>query len=106
LHKRVTLEEPVRAADTAGGASVVWTDRGTLWAELRFMKGAEAVEAGGLQAQSTIKVRLRASALTRSVTADWRLRVVSTAGIYNLRQVSQVTDPANVWLVAETGVAV
>ncbi len=40
---RVTLEEPVRIADEIGGAAILWTARGEVWATIEARGAGEAV---------------------------------------------------------------
>ena len=106
MRQRIALHEPVPTADEAGGASVVWTLRGTVWAEFRYRRGGESLDGGGLRGQASFKVRLRATPLTVLITGDWRFADVQTGAVYNVREVDAVSDPAHVWLVGESGVAV
>ncbi len=41
LRHRVTLEEPVRVADEIGGAAILWTARGDVWAQIRPRRADE-----------------------------------------------------------------
>jgi SPP1 family predicted phage head-tail adaptor len=65
LHERLVLEQPVRAADGGGGASVAWEAVVELWACVRPISGEERL------AQDQLAGRL-----THEVWMRWRAGVV------------------------------
>lgn len=67
---RVTLQEPVRVADEIGGAAILWTSRGDVWAAI---DGGGAGEGAGFDtlpstASYTVTINRR-----DDVRAGWRL---------------------------------
>lgn len=85
LRERVTLHEPVRTLDDIGGATIVWTGRGDVWAQIvaRGGSGGEAFDGDASFARYDVVIRARAD-----VRAGWRL----TWGARTLRIV--VATPA------------
>jgi SPP1 family predicted phage head-tail adaptor len=65
LHERLVLEQPVRAADGGGGASVAWQAVVELWAHVRPISGEERLVQDQL-----------AGRLTHEVWVRWRAGVV------------------------------
>jgi SPP1 family predicted phage head-tail adaptor len=65
LHDRLVLEQPVRAVDGGGGASVAWEAVVELWAYVRPISGEERL------AQDQLTGRL-----THEVWIRWRAGVV------------------------------
>ena len=71
MNKRISLQEAVKTADGAGGFKVVWTDRGTVWAEFKTppalsVKGVEGAVAS--VAVREVKIRRR-----QDVAPGWRV---------------------------------
>tara|TARA_B100001123_G_C14594295_1_gene743279 strand:- start:165 stop:494 length:330 start_codon:yes stop_codon:yes gene_type:complete len=94
LNRRVTLEQPVRSSDGAGGASISWSLLATVWAEVRSRggSGAESLLTGALVDDHRIEVTIR---YRRDVTAA--MRVVIAGETYQIQSVENV-DAAGVTL--------
>lgn len=56
LNRRLSLEEPVRVADGAGGFTQSWQTLGELWAEVKHGSGRE--RAAGFATVSSIAFRI------------------------------------------------
>lgn len=61
LNRRLILEAPERLADGAGGHSVVWAERGTLWASIAPGSGREAVAVGAALSRVILRITVRAA---------------------------------------------
>lgn len=75
LSKRATLLEPVKDVDLDGQPVRAWAERGTVWCNVRWLRGGEAVMQSRLASKSPAIVTMRASTLTRRVTSEWKLRI-------------------------------
>lgn len=75
LTKRATLLEPIEAVDADGQVIQSWRDRGAVWCNVRWLRGGESVMQARLASKSPAIVTVRASALTRRVTSEWKLRI-------------------------------
>lgn len=106
MRERVAFDQKTVTADDLGGETVVWSEVHACAAEFRYQRGGESVEAGGLTGQATFKVRVRSCAATRGLSQEDRMRDVRRSMAYNIREIDAVSDPAHVWLVAESGVAI
>lgn len=117
-NSRVAFDAPVGAPDGSGGTVRGWAPQFTVWGEIIYSRGSEAVDAARLQGRAIYKVRLRSSTQSRRITPDWRMRD-PRRGLpdgrvadplpgtrYNIREVDAITDRAWVFLVVEAGVAV
>lgn len=109
LSQRVMLQSreminPDSPADYGNTVSV-WQDQGEVWAGFTYLRGGEAVMAGRLSGRQPAVVRLRASALSRSVAPDWR--VMHGAIPYAVRSVNPDPEGDRAWvdLLVEGGVA-
>lgn len=110
LSQRVTLQKRQTVNPDApsdfGNTVSVWQDQGEVWAGITYLRGGEAVMAGRLSGRQPAVVRLRASALSRSVAPDWRVMHGTVA--YAVRSVNPDPDGDRAWvdLLVEGGVAV
>ncbi len=85
LRHRVSLLEPVETDDGAGGRTVTWSERDTVWAQVVSLRGKERQWAEALTAESPYSVTLRYSP---DVTVEMRI------GFDNrLLDIKSVADP-------------
>ena len=75
LSKRATLLEPVKDVDLDGQPVRSWVERGTVWCNVRWLRGGESVMQARLASKSPAIVTMRASTLTWRVTSEWKLRI-------------------------------
>lgn len=72
LTKRATLQAPQEAVDADGQIVQAYPAQGTVWANLRPLRGGEAVMQSRMQSRSPAIITVRASSLTRRITSEWR----------------------------------
>lgn len=106
LRDRVAFDEEVETPDGLGGRDRVWSERFQCWAEIRYERGAEAVQAGGQTGTAVWKIRIRSNTSSRAITTDYRMRDLRRDIVLNIREVDAISDRAYVWLIVEQGVAV
>jgi head-tail adaptor len=77
LATRLTLEAPQRIADGGGGWQVVWSEVGTVWAELRPGGAREGVSGAREVSRVTHRITIRSAPLgsARRPAADQRFRL-------------------------------
>lgn len=75
LRHRVVIQTATEAQDTAGEAIKTWTDAMTTWASVEPLSGRELLRAQEVNAESTIRVRMR---YNTHVSQTARLLVDST----------------------------
>jgi SPP1 family predicted phage head-tail adaptor len=82
LRHPVKLQAPLDTQDASGQPTIGWTDVASLWADIRFAKGLEAVKADApvSVAHCSIRIRFRAG-----VTAGMRIAEGST--YYDIRAI-------------------
>lgn len=73
LRTRLTISRATQSSDGMGGFSTTWADLGQVMADVRSLKGGEEVQAARLNAVENLQIKVRADALTRSLTAQDRL---------------------------------
>jgi head-tail adaptor len=61
LNRRLSLEQPIRTPDGAGGFATAWEGLGTLWAEVDPGTTRFAAQAGGTGTRLPVKVTVRAA---------------------------------------------
>lgn len=104
LNTLITVQRATMGDDGYGNAITGWADLagGKLWANVRETPGKEAVAAGRLEASRTATIRVRASSLSRSITAADRVQ--ARGHVWNIRSVIEI-DRATLELLVEAGVA-
>ena len=104
LRDRVTVQRATAGDDGFGNVITGWADLSTVWANVRETPGKEVVAAGRLEASRTATIRVRASSLSRTITAADR--VVARGQVWNIRSVAALDDGKElIELLCEVGVA-
>jgi SPP1 family predicted phage head-tail adaptor len=109
LNRRVSFDAPAEIPDGHGGIETGWAspdDALTVWANFRYLRGGETVQAARLEGRQPIVVTVRTSSATRVITEAWRMR--DRDGLeYNIRSGPVPTDNrAYLEFTVEGGVAV
>lgn len=88
-----------------GNTLDTWVPEFECAAEYKHLRGSEQVMQARLAGTHTQIIRVRATAFTRSVAADWRVRDVRRGTVFNIRDVT--LDPGLAWvdLLVQSGVA-
>lgn len=100
--KRVTIQNPVRGKDAAGGSTTTWTTLAPVWAAVRNFSGNErrATQSGGEVAEARTEFDIGYLA---GVTEESR---VSYGGkLYNIKHVNNLNEAKRTLiLTCDTGV--
>lgn len=75
LTKRATLLMPVEYLDEDRQPIQRYDDQGTVWCNVRWLRGGESVMQARMTAKSPAIVTVRASSLSRRVTSEWRMLI-------------------------------
>ncbi|MEX4006937.1 phage head closure protein [Neoaquamicrobium sediminum] len=106
LRDRVAFDKRGTVDDGMGNSVAgPFEEQFSVRAELRALRGSEAVIAGRLEGRNTFGVYVRPSIKTRLITSDWRMRDTRRGTVYAIRTVDAVTDPLWIYLTVESGVA-
>ena len=84
LTKRATLLEPIEAVDDDGQVVQSWADRGTVWCNWTPRRGGEGVMQARIESRNPAIITVRASALTRQITSEWRVQI--TGRVYDVQE--------------------
>lgn len=84
LTKRAALKEPFEDVDADGQIIQSYPTRGTVWANIRHLRGGESVITARLQSRSPAIITVRTSSLTRCITSEWQ--VVIDWKIYEVKE--------------------
>ncbi len=105
LLNRVAFDLREEVENVDGNTEGDWQEKFQLRAGYIHLRGGETVLAGRLQGQHSQVIFVRASALSRQVTTDWRVRDVRTGRSYNIRDITPSDD--RLWLdfLCQSGVA-
>lgn len=64
LRHRVTIQTQVATQDALGQPSTSWLDTKTVWADVRYQHGLEAIRSGAVASLQKVSVRLRNTAVS------------------------------------------
>lgn len=106
LTDRVRLERRFPTVDDGAGNELgEFREVATLRAEIRELRGDEAVLAGKLQGRGTCLIIVRTSTLTKLITAEDRLVDLAGDRILNVRYTQPPGRGGYITLLCESGVA-
>jgi SPP1 family predicted phage head-tail adaptor len=105
LTERVAFEQKGSASDGYGGTTTAFVAQFTCAAGFQHLRGGEAVQAARLQGQHTVIIRVRASSLTKAVTADWRVRDTRKGTVYAIKDLEPETNRMFVSFTCQSGAA-
>lgn len=69
---RLALQRPTETVAASGAVTKGWATQGTVWAEIRGLRGQEALQGQQVQATLTHTIRIRYSSLTATIDPTWR----------------------------------
>lgn len=105
MHYRLAFDAPVESVNATGGQVTGWQERiAAVWAQMIFLRGGEAVIAARLVGRQPAVVKVWASAATRAIDTDWRMRDLRSGVIYAIRSKVVSDDRSMVELTVESGV--
>lgn len=87
LNRRVEFDAPKKVKDGHGGIKNGFADDADatkVWANFRYLRGGETVQAARLAGRQPIVVTVRSSSQSKVVDTSWRMRD-SDGEIYNIR---------------------
>lgn len=87
LRHLITVQERVEVLDSnTGEVSSVWIDAATVWGAVEPMTGKEYLQAGSLQSEKTVAIRVRGMTVTE------KHRVTANGKQYDIRAVLDRND--------------
>jgi SPP1 family predicted phage head-tail adaptor len=75
LNSRVVIEQPSSTQDDIGQPVLTWTTLDTVWANVRYLQGAEAIKADAVTSVAKASIRIRRRT---DVTSAMRVTLGST----------------------------
>jgi len=110
LNRRVEFDAPTTIPDGHGGGETGWTAPGDavkLWANFRFLRGGESVQAARLEGKQPVVITVRNCTQARQIDTSWRMRASRDGTHYNIRSGPVETDDRlYLEITVESGVAV
>lgn len=92
LNRRLTLEDPQRIPDGAGGFITAWVPQGVHWAYLKPRTGRERAEGGGPMSQVNYNAVVRAAPLFSPSRPKPEQRFRDGGRIFHIRAVTEYDD--------------
>lgn len=98
LNRRLTLENPQRVPDGAGGYTTAWITQGEIWADVRARTGRERADGGAPVSAVSYKITVRAAPLTSPARPKPEQRFREGERVYAIRAVTE-QDAGGMYLV-------
>lgn len=105
LQHAVAFDRRDTATDAYGGHATTWEEQFACRAQFMHLRGGETAIAARLEGRHPLIARIHASADSRAVTADWRMRDTRTGIAYAVRDVTPSDDRLYLDVLVESGVA-
>lgn len=105
MDRLVAFDRRTEVPNGAGGSRPGFEEQFRAWAKVVYQRGGEGEQGGGLSVSARFKVRIYKTPSARGLTGQHTMRDLETATRFNIREIDTISDPAFVWLVAESGVA-
>lgn len=91
-----------RALDANGERLGAWTDAFTVWAELIWLRGTEAVMQSRLQGRQPVVIVVRESSATRPIDNSWRgVDARQATHVFDIKSVAPSKEPGFLEILAE-----
>ncbi len=71
LRNRITFQKKEKVKDLEGNTVTAWTDRFTVWASIKGLRGRELIDAGANAVEISTRIYIR---YRRGVTHDMRIK--------------------------------
>ena len=94
LTKRATLLEPIEAVDADGQIVQSWAERGTVWGNVRWLRGGESVMQARLASRNPVVIVIRNSERARQITSEWRIVLRSRSGVALVAEIKEDPRPS------------
>lgn len=105
LRDLVAFDERALVANDYGAKQNGFIERFRVRAAFEFARGSEDVIAARLEGKQPVLVRVRASAETRQIRPDWRMRDIHNDVAYAIRAIAPTPDRSGFLIQVESGVA-
>lgn len=104
LNDRVAFDRPVGSTTPTGGQVTEWqVEIAALWASIKYLRGSDSVIAARLTGRQPAVVTVRASAASRAIAPEWRMRNLRAGTVFAIRAVHESADRAFLELLVEGG---
>jgi len=93
MRHRVVLQQPNPTVDTFGQPVKGWSTVATVWASVEPLNGREYFTAQQINAETTVRIRLRYGSELASLSQDWRAtfdgKIYDILSIIQPREINQ-----------------
>lgn len=104
LRDRVAFDRPLGTLTDTGGQVTTWQEAiSALWAGIKYLRGSDTVVAARLTGRQPAVVTMRASAITRTIKPEWRMRDLRTGNVFAIRAIHETPDRAFMEILVEGG---
>ena len=93
LDHRATFSARREISDEYGGTRDEWVPQFTEWAEVKYLRGTEAVMQARLASRNPVIVTIRNSARARQITSEWQVELRSRSGVTKVYAIKEDPRP-------------
>jgi head-tail adaptor len=104
LFDKIAFDAPVSTSNGYGGVTKGWEEAAQVRANIKFLRGGEAVQAARLQGKQPVVFTVRTSVTLGLADPSWRIRDLRTSIVYNIRSIIRSEDRQWLEITAESGV--
>jgi head-tail adaptor len=105
LYYKLAFDKRQDEEDEYGNVVSSWVEQFQRRARFVLLRGSEAVMQGRLAGRQTIEVQVRKDQATKLIDHDWQARDVRRNIAYNVRDIRESLNRADLIMLLESGVA-
>lgn len=103
LTHRIRFDSRTATSDEYGGSEGAFFPGFVMWAEKKYLRGTEAVQASRLAGKQPVLITIRSSPQSRTVGTDWRAVDPRSGETYNITAVNPTQDRQWIEILAVSG---
>ena len=94
LDHRAIFSQRREISDEYGGTRDEWVPQFTEWAEVKYLRGGEAVMQARMASRNPVIVTIRNSERARQITSEWQVELRSRSGVTKVYAVKEDPRPS------------
>ena len=95
LDHRAIFSARREISDEYGGTRDEWVPQFTEWAEVKYLRGGEAVMQARMASRNPVIVSIRNSERARQITSEWQVELRSRSGVTKVYQIKEDPRPVD-----------
>ena len=95
LDHRAIFSARREISDEYGGTRDDWVPQFSEWAEVKYLRGGEAVMQARMASRNPVIVSIRNSERARQITSEWQVELRSRSGVTKVYQIKEDPRPVD-----------